>query len=202
MARFNEIQRAGLNAILHKTLAMEEGAPAPQLSGDIVPVIVLESERPEWAFLAGEHLCQAGDTIGAGGVGTVAKCGVWNPVGSNALVTVTGFHVHTQTATRIQLRTAIAPLVSVAVGRIMDSRPDGFPVNGDSAARLQFENIAGFTGSVIDEYFTQVEIVLQVSMTAVLRPGSGIYLANNAENAYLGAGWTWRERPIEHSERR
>ena len=56
MARFNEIQVGRFNAVLHKLLDMKEGAPAPQLSGDVIPTLVLENDRPEWIFLGAERL--------------------------------------------------------------------------------------------------------------------------------------------------
>jgi len=52
----NEIQVGRFNGILHKLLAMKEGAPAPTLAPEILAAIVLEADRPEYAFLGGTQL--------------------------------------------------------------------------------------------------------------------------------------------------
>lgn len=53
-----DIFRAGLNSILTKTLGMKPGgeSPAPILTPEINAGITLESDRPEYHFLAGAHI--------------------------------------------------------------------------------------------------------------------------------------------------
>lgn len=83
----NEVLSGRYNAILHKLLSMKEGAPAPTLAPEILPVIVLEDDRPEWAFLAGERLLSVSHQQ-AGGVGLAPFLALTNPVGSGVILVI------------------------------------------------------------------------------------------------------------------
>lgn len=88
MAQPNEILRPGLNSILTKSLGMKEGAPSPILGPEIMPVMVLETERPEWLFLANEFRVATGVTA-IGGIGTQnVVLQIRNPAGSNVLAII------------------------------------------------------------------------------------------------------------------
>lgn len=52
----NEIQTDRLDAILRRTLAIRAGSLAPTLGPEILPVIVLENDRPEWRYYERERL--------------------------------------------------------------------------------------------------------------------------------------------------
>jgi len=89
-----EINRPGLNEILTRTLEMKgASAPAGTLEGAIVPSLVLECDRPEWSFLAGEVrwggvlLSQTLDGAGLGSFWIV------NPAASNALAVIEHFWI-------------------------------------------------------------------------------------------------------------
>lgn len=87
MAGPNEIMRGGLNAVLHKTLSMKEGAPAAILGAEVIPILVLENDRPEWAFLANEFLAGGFAERTAPGLGR-SRYQLRNPAGSGAIAVI------------------------------------------------------------------------------------------------------------------
>ena len=74
---FNEIQVGRYNRLLQKLMSMKGGAPAPQLGGDIDAGITLESDRPEWQFLAGEFRAM-GTTFKAADAANLSTVGLFN----------------------------------------------------------------------------------------------------------------------------
>lgn len=205
MSLYNEIQVGRFNGILHKLLGMKEGAPAAQLSGDIVPGLILENDRPEWKFLSGERLChggmQAADIAAA-----LAKVGLFNPAGSGVLGVVTGGHFSAGSASRVSLYTTNRgnSLASKSSGSIMDGRANtGFDLGGPfPTIQLDSESVAGFVGRAIDQFNVLAATVVWVPMQFVLPPDCGIHFANTASNQTLCAGFNWTERSIESSEER
>jgi hypothetical protein len=87
MAVFNEIDEGGLNAILTTRLGMPGGAPAPSLAPEIMPQLVLESDRPEWGWPKGEMRCAGYFTVpAAAGVNSYVQ--FYNPPSSNSIVVI------------------------------------------------------------------------------------------------------------------
>jgi hypothetical protein len=204
VARFNEIQRGGLNAILHKTLAMEEGAPAPQLSGDIVPVINLENDRPEYRYLAGERLCQGGIYV-SGVAAATSKVGLFNPKGSGVLGVVHHMHFQAESAGEVRLYGTNRgnSLTNKASATLMDGRAnDGFDVGGPfPSIQIDWENVAGFVGRAIDYYRHAANTFWNMPIDLVLPPDCGVHLVGITVDKWLSGGFQWTERALESSER-
>lgn len=86
-----EIFAPGFGQVLEKRLGMKPGStsPAPILTPEITPVLALENDRPEWAFLAGEHLLAvhvARDLSGT--TPDAAWLTLRNPLGSGVLLVI------------------------------------------------------------------------------------------------------------------
>lgn len=62
--------------------------PLPDLA-DLNGLIVLENDRPEWRFPAGDFMFSAVTQVAPGGVGNASYFGLLNPVGSGYIVTTT-----------------------------------------------------------------------------------------------------------------
>lgn len=83
----NDINSPRFNAILHKLLGIVDDAPSPKLATEIFPVLSLEADRPEWAFLGNERLMAArGDAVAV--AGNYAYVSLNNPSDSGVIVTV------------------------------------------------------------------------------------------------------------------
>lgn len=108
MAIFNEILEGQLNQILVKRLGMKGGAPSPALNPEIWPGLVLESDRPEWKFLASER--QFGSSfLETGTAGQLTVGGISNPGTSGCLVVIErlAFEVNTTSRVEVSLATSL-----------------------------------------------------------------------------------------------
>ncbi len=202
MALFNEIQRAGLNAILHKTLAMEDGAPAPQLSGDIVPVLVLESERPEWHYLAGGNLCW-GSAYLTPGAGVRGRLQLWNPPGAGVLCVIEALFFCTGTLDTWEVRDDAVQITGTGLTEVNAWSRD-YRKDHEVACQLFYTNDGGAVSGVrrmVGQALasTMVQPPIQA---LILPPGRGISITNTTVNTTLVANFVWRERTIEPSESR
>lgn len=201
MALFNEIQVGRYNGILHKLMGMKEGAPSPQLSGDIVPGIILEADRPEWKFLAGEHLCMGGLAL----AGTAAEKGaveLWNPPGSGTLIVIE----------KIQMTCGTNPsefwaghqgvaLASQAGGAYLDSRLNRGSQVTVGQTRFDTDGAVLLT-TVIYRMHTLARTPLVIDTPVILTPGNGWAVVCTTDNEPIDVAFSWQERTLEPSELR
>lgn len=205
MASFNEIMRGGLNAILHKTLSMEEGAPAPQLSGDIVPTLGLEMDRPEWKFLAGESLAVSTCWVPAGGAGFFSFIQLWNPFASGVLTILEQHWINSLAAVAAQYCFSTVPITITTTGtpRSLDRRNTGVgaatKVYGDNTQIVSA--MTTYSGPFF-YYRQRLDADQAIKLPVILPPGTGFIIENSATNAILRCSFQWRERPMEPSEAR
>lgn len=100
MALYNEILSGRWNEGLVKLFGLKQGAPAPQLAGEIQPELELSSLPIEYAYLIGERPWSTQGSI-AGVGGQRSGITLWNPAGSNTIVVVERGDVASDTAGRI-----------------------------------------------------------------------------------------------------
>jgi len=202
MALFNEINVGRYNAILHKLLGMKEGAPSPQVSGDVFPVLGLEMDRPEWKFLGGERLAYSGSYLAAV-ASKYHQTWLWNPPGSGALCVVE------------HLDASVHGSGGLVGLRDHNVEPSGASKTAVSSVARDYRY--GIVATSIGFYYqTELALVgtrrLVSSTTAsarydlpgpiVLPPGYGVGFGTEAVNQILSANAFWRERPLEASETR
>lgn len=200
----NEIQSGRLNAILHKLLALKEGAPSPSLATDVFPMLGLEMDRPEWKYLGGEVLVSGWGAKSpvAGEFGNVT---LENASGSGALIVLEQIGISIATAGQVEifpLHTA-SGLTNVSSRYARDLRWDnptgtffkqatGIIRQGDltpiSPSNAYFYPLAGTSCLYPVEY--------------VIPPGRGISVRAATANIALRVWFVWRERSLEQSETR
>lgn len=200
MALFNELQVGRFNGVLHKLLNMKDNAPAPQLAGDIVAGITLESDRPEWAYLGGTNLLIARGFV-AGVAAQVSQAQLFNPANSNVLVVVDRILMYSTAAvSRFTVnRTAAIPGGSGA-GSARDFRLG--PPGGASTARVLGITPAGASVLSLGEMGAPANVTASWDLPLILAPGTGIAVNNQTVAADLGFTFSWSERVWELSERR
>jgi len=204
----NEIQIGRYNSLLHKLLAMKEGAPSPILAPEIIPVVVLENDRPEWRFLEGVILRAGGGSQAAGGAGTVAMYGLRNPVGSNALLVVERVFIGTTTISvfTIQTLNQDSALTAANFGFPRDNRVSGAAgavakagvgicVGGSAATG--FTNAKDLVSLLVPANVTSV-----FDLSFVLQPGTELIILCGTANLAFRASFAWSERSMEPSETR
>lgn len=199
----NEIQSGRFNAVLHKLLDMKEGAPAPMLASEIFPVIVIESDRPEWDFLQGIRN-QGTNAAIAAVAAQRSKFRLRNPTGSGAIAVVESIVLRSDTTSLVRLHvgTVATDYSSTFTGINRDTRDD---VSG--AVIPSSEN--SINASTLGSQFAAVHLraddpyTLQFPRFIVaLAPGGAMDVFTNVNNAALTVSVEWRERALEASETR
>lgn len=200
MATVNEIQAGRYNDLLHKLLSMKEGAPSPTLSPEIVPILDIESDRPEWRFLAGEYLFAALAEV-TGVAAQLQRISIVNPAASGVIIVLERLTVRTSGNVSIQWGVGLASAAGAptVLGLVRETRwgaissACGLVTNQNSAALAQAQEqlpvLTNDTGLV-----TRLDYILS--------PGFALNFVPNAVNTSFGISLTWRQRPFEQSETR
>lgn len=207
----NEIQNGRVNALLTKLLSMKEGSPAPTLAPEVISALVLESDRPEWAFLKGERLGIGGTTLAAGGAGINSYVAIVNPLGSGVLGVILGFMpsgiVGTSNEWELRFNNAVTTGL-VAQNRAInrDLRSIGVP-GGNIPMTLQI--FAGAiaappgVGSILAQGVAGNSTYSQeIPLDFVLPPGFALLVTDPRGNQPVKVYWRWTERVLDPSETR
>ncbi len=184
------------NELVKKLLGAKGGEPMTELAAELLPVIILEQERPEYAIYKSELLwmCSVGQ---AASVGNFSHVGVRNPVGSGIISVVEAFAIDVPALVNMVI-TAHAPVqagatLTASVQR--DFRAKGTPVT----QAVAFVNV-GIIGATAG----QMEVpagMAPAPLSVVLGENNEILFVPQAANTTI-AGWILgRERPVETSER-
>lgn len=200
----NEIQVGRYNGLLHKLLDMKEGAPAPSLAPEIVPALILESDRPEWAFLKGERLCM-------GRAQDVATAGQYSSVGLQHVGT-RGLLVVLEDIYIINGGAGVAGYYLRGDEGLTTADSTGGAYARDSghgwvafvgAARPSLYTNAVAPGEAQLFYHTVApNSVLHLQIPFVLRNASAIWVTSDSVNVGVHCNFLWRERILEASELR
>lgn len=194
----NEIQVGRWNSVLHKLLAMKEGAPSPLLAPEVFPVVVLESERPEWAFLGGEKLC-VGQISRAADVGNFSFVYFVNPIDSGTLAVITA--VLSNDPDNTHLFSSGTGVVATAFGAQLDSRSGVFPTTIASTSGFASGVAVARPGTPLT-FLWMLRGVAYTMFPIILSPGAFLNIAGNVVNRSLNITFHWRERILEPSESR
>lgn len=194
-----EIQVGRFSGLLHKLLSMREGSPAPYLAPDLIATLVLEADRPEWAWLAGTRL-GIGRVFEAANAGGPSSVTVDNPTGSGVLVTVEGI-INNDAANEYLLNfTTPAALGAFGSGNQRDTRAGAFPTI--MATTVDFTS--GWAVAVPGTNLSTVLLLQGVALTwpFVLIPGTALVVGGSAANRAIDIAFKWQERVFEPSEAR
>jgi len=202
MGLFNEINVGRFNAVLHKMLSMKEGAPAPQLSGDIIPTLCLEGDRPEWAYLGGEHLCWGGSGQFAV-AGEVSHIHLFNP-SPNTLVVVEAIMVTAPSAdTFISFgpKDSLLATPTLVASGFRDARLGR--ANQLTAAKAYRDTSAAtqLDAATFSFYLGQSR-PLVFPCAYILTENTGVCVQDTTANNTISCTFLWRERRLEESETR
>lgn len=202
----NEIQVGRFNGVLHKLLAMREGAPSPTLATDIFPTICLEHDRPEWLYLAGASRHQGYTSI-TGVAAQYSSICLYNPAGSAALIVVEGVHIYPSAAVAVREYPMVGYAAALAGWTAVGTR-------GATDLRLGYGQGVGRIYRVtevalpLQNAFSQImgpavsnqNLVLEHPW--VLGPDTGYRITCPTVNTTLTVSFRWRQRPLEPSETR
>lgn len=202
----NEVLVGRYNGILAKLLSMKERAPSPIIGAELLPAVVLESDRPEFHFLGGTKLVM-GSANQAAVAGELAAIIVNNPASSGILLVITrlfnratgGLLLFGQTFTG-------TPTGTKSAVNHCDTRWGTTVVAGQHAGIAGQILSASNAVSLITApgYFTVApnEYRDDSTLRIVLAPGTFFVIESNTANNPLRMAFLWYERAIEASEAR
>lgn len=205
MALANEILVGRFSGILHKLLSMKEGAPSPQLSPEIMPVIALEVDRPEYDFLAGVRRGSSAASYQSSAAGKFGQFSIRNPSGSGLLAVISNIAVSNNTRIgNFEIRqgsTDAAPVIGTS--RTLDLRLPGQTL----ATNIWVEEVAVLTGTL--QYRFRPSAISAsgiLPILAILPPGTNLYVVDSVQSAgaseIIQVSAMIVERPLEPSETR
>lgn len=206
---FMGIGESAFDQILTKRLVGPGGAMAPSAAPELFPVIVLESDRPEWPYLYGGRRIAGTFDVAGGGAGLFSTVRLRNPANSSCLAVIERVEFLVNAATSVTLiRSVDAGELGGAVvtGAHLDFRVvqdglggPGSQVVGSSEAlaaaplnALTVWRWASVPANVIQE---------RVALGIVLAPATAINLRCQTDNIRLAGTIMWRERFLNPTER-
>lgn len=203
MALFNEILVGRYNGILHKLLGMKEGAPAPQLSPDVTPTLVLENDRPEYGYLAGDKILAAHEGI-AGDATHYPVIQFKNPADSGILAVLESVLCSLSATGLIELR-----FVSTAggneTGNQHASRDRRYTGRGSCVMTNQAP-LAIPANILVSQQLILAQTIYQLLPLPIVLPpdvsGNSVITISGPLNTTLRVSCMWRERALEPSELR
>jgi len=197
----SEIQQNRYDRLLRRVAGIiGPGSKVSEVLTELFPVIDVESVPSELLILAGTKTAFGGGTILAA-AGEAPKIGLFNPAGSNTIVTITDvYETHTAANTIVrwgfntnELTGAIDtqqftdrrnPLIQLPVGRVA------------SQSAVALANATGQMRLGINELF-HLEGKNDIG---TLEPGIGFEIGLATLVSQIFVTFYWRERPMESSE--
>jgi len=197
----NEIQQTRYDRLLRRVAGIiGPGSKVSEVLTELFPVLDVESVPSELLILMGTKTAFGGGTINSA-AGESPKMGLFNPAGSNTIITLTTVIAGSQTATdtyRWGLNTnELANIISTQL--FTDTRN---PIAQLPVGRIATESavaLANANGQV--RQLTSVPLILNNSNDlAILRPGIGFEIGMTGVARRILVTFYWRERPMETSE--
>jgi hypothetical protein len=175
------------------------------VSPEIALALVLESDRPEWAFLRNARLFSSGILSIAANVGHVSQVDLFNPAGSGIIVVVRSVIIFAATAgNQYQLSLDGGAAGGVGVGNfLLDQR---YPLPQRTTCQNFLGNGAvGVSGNSIENRngpASANDIIFEIprQLGVIVAPGRRINLFSAVQNVAVNAmfaGYERRARPEE-----
>lgn len=175
------------------------GSKVGEVITELFPMLDVENLPAELYLLSGTQLAFGGGAIA--GIGLQSPTAqLFNPAGSNVLVSITGFNLATDFNTLVRWGITTTP-IGTAIGTeiIRDSRkfPPDFPV----ADVRQVTAVALASGTNQTRILASTDFNFSPrNGVAVLAPGTGLEIGVSDVGASLNYSFYWRERVAEESE--
>lgn len=195
----SQIQTGRYSDLLRRFLGMKGVTDvSAELSPEISPILVLETERPEWEFLKNEKLMSAVFALG----GVVAENTVFrlrNPTGSGVVAVIARIEFSTDATTAFIVErdddngnlATVTPTVSRDT-RLPVLNASVLVASGDTNVVLSGES--WLTGRTI------ANVTNQFPAPFVLTAGNEIDIASIATNVVVRGFVHWRERRLDAME--
>ena len=193
MALYNELYSGRFNRALQKLFGMKGGPPAPQLAGEVMPVVFFYSGI-ESRNLESWQRFGALVNLGAPGVGNFNLARLRNPAGSGMVGAVQTVQVGYGLGPGSDV-TTLAALVNTGLDARGAPQPNAHLSTSQVAAsalpQIFLANLA-VSGSV--------DVIQYENQELTLLPGTVYDFWSNSANTGFDVSLFWRERALEDSE--
>jgi hypothetical protein len=195
---------------LLKQLGVVKGLDHVELSATLAAAIVLENDRPEHKYLAGEALAWGQLLLAAQGAGIAGYVGIRNPAASGKLVVVEEYYA--VAGQRYYVMLARGPTVTQAnTEQPRDTRLQPSGAFGTAAPNIAGQVVSARSDTIAVTPFAVREIGTvanedQLHPPVVLAAGDVLFIALSdgigglTLNSAVQANFAWRERTLEPSE--
>jgi len=197
----NEIQQNRYDRLVRRVAGIiGPGSKVSEVLTELFPMIDVENMPSELLILSGTNMAWGGGTI-TGAAGESPKMGVFNPDGSNTIITMTGFIIASASAPQTirwgfntnQLANAVSTQTFGDTRNTVGQLPVG-QVGSESAVAMA--NATGQTRILSNT----PHVFNMPNDLGVLRPGIGFEVGSATRTSVLQVTFYWRERPMESSE--
>jgi hypothetical protein len=199
---------------LLKSLAVTKGLDHVELLAQLTAAVVLENDRPEHKYSAGEALAW-GQFLAAAVALVIRYVGVRNPAGSGKIVVVEHARGIASTTTRMYLALVRdAVLTAEATEQPRDTRLQPTGAFGTAAPNIAGQIVSGRSDTITVVPFVVAELTnygvnggdYRWTGSCVLAPGDALlsFISDGAGGSVAGvahqASFQWRERTLEPTE--
>lgn len=175
------------------------GARVAEVLTELFPTIDVELVPPELLILMGTNICVGAASV-AGDAGEAPRLQLFNPVDSANIITVTQVLATPSVIAVIRIGRSDAELPTpIDTQTFMDSR---LAVTSRPVGRISSDSSAALVDANI-QFVVEANVTVPIrdrNSVAVLAPGTGLEVGDNANASTLRVTFFWRERPAEPSE--
>jgi hypothetical protein len=178
---------------------------APELSPEVSPIIVLESQRPEWDYLGNQRIFTASSFVTAGAAlpGTLR---LFVPTAQTILAVIEAIAVTPTTAANVQVNIGanVTPLANVVASVTRDSRVRT-TVGGlvSSGLSITQETSQSPSGTIAERFAAPAGVGPSrfQCLPVILGPGGSLDISLDTVTLAMFVHVLWREREIGRYER-
>lgn len=194
----SKVETGRYSDLLRRTLGMKGVTEvAAELSPELSPVFVLETERPEWEFLKNEKL--VGATFQkTGEVALASAVRLSNPAASGVVAVFSRMHINSAAAGIIlwERNTDQGVLASLLPTVARDTRWEALT----TSVLLQSVAAVGASGDSFGSTVNLANVPVEYVDSIVLTPGQQVQMTQLTVNTSIRGYWTWRERRLDALE--
>lgn len=200
----SELNVARITTLLRRLFVLRgEQGIVPELEDSIMPAVILENDRPEFAYLA-DAMLQWGALTTTAVLAERAWVRLLNPADSGVIVVVEAIQPVPLSSTHVDVTTGGTDVATADISGPFnrDFRLDTI-VSRIGAVHLQGGTDAVKTGQLVWRFPpTGVTQAMYDPCPVIVDPGRFLDVANLSSNVQLTCAFRWRERAMERSERR
>ena len=197
----SEIQQNRYDRLVRRVAGIiGPGSKVSEVLTELFPVIDVENMPSELLILSGTRTAFGGG-VATGGGGNSTKMGLFNPAGSNTIITLTDVWIaSTSGAQIIRWGLNVNQLaVNIATQQFTDTRN---PIQQLPVGEISTE-VAAALANATGQTLTTTNVPVHITgknEVAMLRPGIGFEIGLTASNQVQYTTFYWRERPMESAE--